>query len=276
MKYKANIYNNSHCEEPEGRRSNLFKLANMKRLLRHFAFAPLLAMTVTLTPILSLADSSTNLLFKANEAYQEGNFSEAKELYYQAIEKGHNNGHILYNLANANYRLNEIGYAIANYQKALLELPRDPDIKANLSLARKKAIDKIDIQDPLINLPFSKYEQTLVTVLCICFFLVIFALEGLYKNTLVKTLKYITLCTSLCLGGLLLYQKYAFQTQPAVILSKEAHVYSGNSETFQVVFVLHSGAEVEVREVRNNWLEILLPKGRQGWVKKQDIELING
>jgi len=81
--------------------------------------------------------------FKANEAYKAGDFKEAIQGYEGLIRSGIVDGHIYYNLGNAYFRLNRLGHAILNYEKARLLMPRDADLLFNLSQARGKIQDAI-------------------------------------------------------------------------------------------------------------------------------------
>ena len=49
------------------------------------------------------------------------------------------NSALFYNLANAQYRLGNLGQAILNYERALALEPRHPEAAANLRLVRDKA-----------------------------------------------------------------------------------------------------------------------------------------
>ena len=66
----------------------------------------------------------------------------------------------------------------------------------------------------------------------------------------------------------------AQEIKPAVVIPEEVKVYSGNSVNFQVIFLLHSGAEILVGQLRDNWVELLLPDGRRGWANANDIFVI--
>lgn len=58
------------------------------------------------------------LFFKANQAYKGGRFEEAIDGYGQLLDAGYRNGQLYYNLGNAHFRLNQVGRAILNYERA--------------------------------------------------------------------------------------------------------------------------------------------------------------
>ena len=76
---------------------------------------------------------------QANQHFQAGNFAGAAEAYQAEINSGGASAALLYNLGNSQYRMGEFGRAILSYERARLLTPRDPDLLANLSLARKAA-----------------------------------------------------------------------------------------------------------------------------------------
>ncbi|WP_256259908.1 tetratricopeptide repeat protein [Winogradskyella luteola] len=80
----------------------------------------------------------------ANALYNEGKYAEAIDTYLSILDSGVHSSELYYNLANANYKLNNIAPSIFYYEKALQLNPDDETIKDNLSFAQKMTIDAID------------------------------------------------------------------------------------------------------------------------------------
>jgi tetratricopeptide (TPR) repeat protein len=78
-------------------------------------------------------------LEEANALFNAGEFAKAASACESLIESGGPTASRLYTLGNARYRLKEYGPAILAYERAALLAPRDPDVRANLKLARKSA-----------------------------------------------------------------------------------------------------------------------------------------
>ncbi len=78
-------------------------------------------------------------LATANEAYEEGRYSRAVELYERLLESGYTNGALYYNLGNAYARIDRPGPAIRYYEKARRLLPADSRIPHNLEQVRREA-----------------------------------------------------------------------------------------------------------------------------------------
>ncbi len=89
------------------------------------------------------ADGPEEIFFKANQAQKEGHYEKAAEGYQNLINSGYAGGHVLYNLGNVYIRLNRIGMAILEYERARLLIPRDADLQFNLAYARNLTRDAI-------------------------------------------------------------------------------------------------------------------------------------
>ena len=76
---------------------------------------------------------------QANKQFQTGDFTGAAAGYQKLIDTNGPGTSLLYNLGNSQYRLGQYGPAILSYERAKLLSPRDPDLRANLNLARKAA-----------------------------------------------------------------------------------------------------------------------------------------
>lgn len=85
------------------------------------------------------AESNPGTFEAANTAFAQGKYSEAARGYESIISQQGWSGPLLFNLANAQQRDGRPGQAILNYERAALLAPGDPDIAANLHLARQKA-----------------------------------------------------------------------------------------------------------------------------------------
>lgn len=76
---------------------------------------------------------------QANRLFKAGDFSGAAAAYERVLESGGPRASVYYNLANSYQNLKQFGPAILAYERARLLTPRDPDLLANLALARKAA-----------------------------------------------------------------------------------------------------------------------------------------
>jgi hypothetical protein len=75
----------------------------------------------------------------ANRKFEAGDFAGAAEAYENLIESEGPRAALFYNLGNSYQKLGKLGPSILAYERARLLTPRDPDLHANLTLARKAA-----------------------------------------------------------------------------------------------------------------------------------------
>ena len=105
------------------------------------------AFLVVVTFLLSFTTyaQQTDLLFKAgNDHYAQGRYQEAIDAYKRILDQKVESAALYYNLANANYKLNNVAPTIYYYEKALQLAPSDPDIRNNAAFAENMKIDAIE------------------------------------------------------------------------------------------------------------------------------------
>lgn len=73
----------------------------------------------------------------ANRQFAAGDFSAAAESYGKVLADNGPDAAVYYNLGNSYQSLKQYGPAILAYERARLLTPRDPDLLANLAIARK-------------------------------------------------------------------------------------------------------------------------------------------
>ena len=76
---------------------------------------------------------------EANREFQGGRYATAAADYEKLLAAEGPRAAVYYNLGNCYQRLGQYGPAILAYERARLLTPRDPDLAANLALARKAA-----------------------------------------------------------------------------------------------------------------------------------------
>ena len=84
------------------------------------------------------------LFLEANKAYEQSEYDTAILIYDRLEASGLISWELYYNKANSFYKLNDIAYAIINYERALRLSPNNNDIAFNLRLANTKTVDKVD------------------------------------------------------------------------------------------------------------------------------------
>jgi tetratricopeptide (TPR) repeat protein len=225
----------------------------------------------------------------ANQLYGQGKYQEAAQIYEQLLSQGVVNSSVYYNLGNAYLKQGDHGRAILNYQRAARLSPRDPDIKANLAIARALSTSDFTSEavNPLQSLSmFSSSWMTLnemgMAVLIFWFILgfSVFAYHQLQSGKLRSFLRYgiilaafFFLTTGLSLGSRL----YVEQTTPeAVIVDEVVTLNSDPGEEFATEFQLFSGSEVQILGTEGSWAHLSgYNDAIEGWIPLSSIETVS-
>ena len=66
----------------------------------------------------------------------------------------------------------------------------------------------------------------------------------------------------------------ALKSAGAIVMSPTVTIKSSPQETGTDLFILHEGTKVYIVGKLDNWFEIRLSDGKQGWLQKPSIEPI--
>lgn len=226
-----------------------------------------------------------NLFDEATVLYADGNYQAAIENYQEILNQGKTSSDVYFNLANAHYKLDEIGPSIYYYNKALQLSPNDEDVQNNLAFAQEKTIDLIE-ENPktgwskfIDNLISTFYYETWAKVAIGFSVLLMFFGLGYYfsKRSGVKRLFFGLGGLSLILGVLSVffaYQQFNIQQSKtfAIIFSKVATVHAEPNPNSMEAFTLHEGTKVKVLDSFNGYAHIKLTDDSRGWIKEEAIK----
>ena len=224
---------------------------------------------------------------EGDSAYIKNDFASAIQIYESLLQQGEA-PEIYYNLGNCYYKTDDIARAILNYERALLLSPGNADIRANLEIARSKAIDKVT---PVPEIFFITWIRSLVNSQSsdawartgiVSFLLLLVSLAIFFFTQHIKWKKIgfsaaILFLIVTVLSNLFASQQKSYLTNrnDAIILSPSVTVRSTPSESGTSLFVLHEGRKVEIKDnSMREWKEIRLEDGKVGWVPSSSIEVI--
>jgi tetratricopeptide (TPR) repeat protein len=247
----------------------------MKRVCLSLLFALLCDIGFVLADPASKFDQGLHL-------FREGKNAEAIAVWQSVLAEGVASGATYYNLANAYYRAGEIGTAILNYERAKRLLPRDTDIANNLDLARLGTVDKFDTAVRLViwqwvdKLRDSLALYELARILIIVSILTATALTGLllvpgFLRQYMKTAFLALLILFIFCGAWYGWRSSLDARTYGVVLAMKSDVYSAPDDGSTQLFTIHEGTKVRMREKLTDWVNILLPDGRQGWIPFEDL-----
>lgn len=234
-----------------------------------------------------LGQSPEQVFERANQLYQQGKFTEARDAYESILRNGLTSGELYYNLANAYYKAGDVGKAILNYERALRFMPNDDDLKHNLYLASLMITDRIEAAPRLFLWDYwdgIKGAFSVRSLTWICYGLFVVLIGALCIVVLART--YRMRRAGLFLGSASTLVLAAFvvvlvgkindvnRTDLAIVTAKITTVKNSPDAKSSDAFVLHSGVKLTITDSVNEWVKIRLADGKVGWMEKSDAEVI--
>ncbi len=227
------------------------------------------------------------LFQKATEAYNEGEYQKAINLYNDILENGKHSAELYFNLGNCHYKLDEIGPSIYYYEKALLLEPNDQEIKNNLGFAQNMRLDAIDkmpktamtrLHDAVV-LALTPDQWGYLAVAMILLFVLGFITYYVLYSATYKRIAFIAANTALFVSIFSVVIGYVGNRDqnsknPAIIFEREVVITSEPNERSEKVFALHEGTKVNVLESLEDWSKIKIADGQTGWMPSESLKLL--
>lgn len=233
-------------------------------------------------PLLRAADAR-----QADDAYRNGQYAEAIELYEQVLAEGLTSAELHYNLGNAYYRDGQLAQAILNYRRALRLNPAMTDARENLALAESRTTDRIAVLPQFF---LVRWVDTLCTAvsphLWRVIWLVLLALLGVSivlfrlgeSRSLRKTgfvMGIVFLVLLLLASWLLLRSTARYNARSQAVVMPQVVSVKGSPEEESVdKMILHEGTVVSVGDSLSGWYKITIADGTTGWCRSEHVERI--
>lgn len=233
------------------------------------------------------ATDAQQVFQEANQAYTSGNFSLAVEKYEAILKENAFSKELYYNLGSSYFRLNQIGKAVLNFERALRLAPSDKDIQNNLEFSRGRIVEDIE---PISNFFIIQWWNTLrdslsadswsfLTLLFLWLGIAGFIVWLLAKERLLKKRGFIAGIILIPLS--IIFYLLAQDAQNEVVSSRYAIIIvsetpfrpSPDMNTIPVA-KLHEGIKVEILDTLSHFYKVRLPNGEEGWMAEGSIEKI--
>lgn len=243
-------------------------------------------LTLTAFFALSLMPAIGQTKAEADSAYQQKDYARAAQIYEHILTHGED-AFVYYNLGNCYYRMHDMAHAVLNYERALLREPSNSDIRFNLALARSKTQDKMADTDQFF---IFYWARSLINahntdgwargaVLSFGLLLVVAFLRLFFRQRYIQLLApYVgaALLVMVILFNVFAYVQHGeYLDKTHAIVMKTTDVRSTPDTSGTTVFALHPGTKVKIiDDTMGRWKQIRLSDGKQGWIIKDDIELI--
>jgi tetratricopeptide (TPR) repeat protein len=227
----------------------------------------------------SLGQSGLSGFEAANRLYEEGKYAEAVAAYEKLLASGQASEAVYFNLGNACFKSRQIGRAVAAYREAQRLNPRDPDVRANLQFARNQ------VQGPSAGTAswqrwlgrLSLNEWTVLASGLAWLWLGLVALAQWRPVWKLALRPYqigallATVAAGVCLG---LACRERYFSRRAVVVVAEVTVRQGPLDESQPAFRAYDGAELEVLDHKDQWLQVSTDPRRFGWVRQDQVMVI--
>lgn len=239
-------------------------------------------------PSIDAQDNPQQNLVQANQFYQDQNYQSALDAYQELLDAGYCSKSLYYNLGNTHFQLGNKGKAVYYLEAASMLAPKDKTIQENLLFVKEQLSDEIIEIDvfPLfviwenIRQSLSSNTWALLGVLLFWTGIAGFILWLFGTNRNRKKQGFY-----LALGGLVLCilpfvmafqsKKELTTAQKAVVMSENVPLKSAPNLDSETLFDLFEGATVQTVEPLQDWYNVRLANGFEGWVKIDQIEVID-
>jgi tetratricopeptide (TPR) repeat protein len=246
-----------------------------------------LAALAALAAVVPAKATTPDELFEAgNNAYEEGRYEEAASAYEKILAYGVRDPRVHYNLGNAYFKLGKLGGAILHYERALRLDPSDHEARDNLDFARSLIRDRVT--EPQMPYPVQAVRgilDPLSTDRLALVFLLVYLLTGALAGAIPlcrqrlrrRILAYSAVVTGLCVaatGSCLAYKVSEATAAHAIVTEARVDVLSGPAEDNTILFTVHEGTRLEVRNRLDGWYQVSLPNALSGWVRAGAVERV--
>lgn len=237
---------------------------------------------------LGAQDNMQPVFQEGNDAYNDGEYAKAANLYEQVLKMGQHSAALYYNLGNAHYRLNNVAESIFYYEKAKQLDPNNEDLIINSVFAENMKIDAIE---PLPISQLAQWESTLLGLFSLegwalvsivfAWLLVLFLGAYWWLNRSFWKRVFFTLsllCILLFFGTMVLasvLENRKATTEYAILFSEQMSIRAEPNDRSNILFVLHKGTKVQVKDSLQDWQEISIANGASGWIKNAKLRKLS-
>lgn len=235
----------------------------------------------------SSASVNSDLISQANDAYTQNKFNQAIELYHKVVASGFESPSLYYNLGNAYFKTRNYASALLYYEKAKKLDPSNEKIAFNIQVCNAKIIDKIEE----LPRPFYKrwiedfrfwFSIDVWAVGSVVFLFGFFFLMAVYLMANAIRIRKISFWAGILfllvalVSGANAYSQYRgiHNSSEGIVFEPTVNVKSSPDAASQDLFVIHEGTKVTITDKVNNWIEVRIANGSDGWVSETAVERI--
>jgi len=227
------------------------------------------------------------LITQGDSAYNREAYTDAIGFYEDVLGQGYESAELYYNLGNAYFNINKLPEAILNYERAKVLAPSDNDISFNLNIANSMIPDKIEAVPEIFYVRWWKSLRDSVnlhtwTITSLLIFAMLILSAGTFflsRNIFMRKLSFWAGMVLILIGigaFTLTYTKYDIQSKhlEAIVFDPTITVKSSPNQLGKDLFVIHEGTKVFIIEEINDWCNINIVNGSEGWLPSKSIKRI--
>ena len=216
---------------------------------------------------------------EGNRFYNQKQYDSAAYYFEQIATLKPQDAAVYYNLGNTYYRLNQVGLAVLNYERALHISPLHKEAKDNLLLAQSRIIKPIPVAEDIFfvrwwNAITAQSNTTLWSVISLIFFISVIGLA------ILKILGKVHFPTGKLQASIislwLLTMIFAFAStnhklSARAVIMDEGTPLMNNIKAGKSIGNVPEGTTVKIEKEEGAMIEVTLPDGRSGWVDKSSL-----
>lgn len=215
----------------------------------------------------------------ASALYDAGKFADAAVAFERITPK---TAAVLFNLGNAHFRSEQLGYAVLDFERARQLAPTDPDILANLRFAEERlGVAEVNVRaNPLARFwesvtgsrtigQWERYEVAGVWLTVVLVAGAVWLPRWRTGFTIVAVATGVWLVLT---AAILVYRSTA--PPEAIVLTGKTEARFAPLADATVHFQVGEGTKVCIREDRGQWWLVERADGQQGWIKADAAERV--
>lgn len=220
---------------------------------------------------------------KANGYYSSRQYDSALFYFEKVAALAPGDAVVYYNLGNTYYRLNQIGPAVLNYERALKLRPSYKEAEDNLLVAQSRIPNRIA---GMQNIFFVRWWQNITagsnaTVWAVLSLVLFMGLIGLLlarrfgkaNNVPSQVAPFVSVLWLLVLFISVVSAANKQNSAAGVVMQNDAPLLT-EPEKGKIQSLIPEGTTVKWEAEIGSWVEVKLPDGREGYIRKEDISKI--
>ena len=209
----------------------------------------------------------------ANRAFAEARMASAAQAYQAILDRYGYSAPALFNLANAQFRDGKIGLAILNYERAHWLAPNDPDIAANLEIARQKAGLPPEapsrLRAAVDTLTLNAWCALAVAALLLL--VATFPMKRLLSRRRFALNAIAVFATATLLAAASAVATRWADLDDAIVTVPDTAARVSPVTVIPASFTLHAGETVRLRTIHGPFALVTDRQGREGWVARETL-----